>query len=184
VRVELAHLERLQEALEEVRQRMQRAERDRDAALKEQAELDEKLTQAYERVTDANNCAIDWIEAADAAQKALEEERQERQALVEHEVREELGRKEPKRRGRPPSWRPEKEDRVVEMHEGGASIRQIAADLSVSPTQVHRVLVRQRRQKAEIKEIERIRAISEGRSPQQHEASGTLKAAERRGRPG
>ncbi len=71
-----------------------------------------------------------WRELVEAARAALEEERNERDALVRLEV-EQLTGQAPKRRGRPPStWTPESEARLEQLHREGASIRQIAAAMS------------------------------------------------------
>ena len=65
------------------------------------------------------------------------------------------------------------------MHKGGASIRQIAADLHTSKTQVHRVIARVRQRHAEAAERARLTAIADGRSPTQRAVGAAKQAAKR-----
>ena len=119
-----------------------------------------------------------WQEYAEATEAELEEERRERDAVIRLEVERLTGR-EPKRRGRPPSWSPDSEAEVERMHRGGASIRPIAAELHTSKTQVHRVIARVRQRQAEAAERARLIAIADGRSPTQRAARAAKHAAER-----
>ena len=118
-----------------------------------------------------------WIEASETADAELEEERQARDALIRLEVDRLTGR-EPEPRGRPPSWSPDAEAEVERLHRAGASIRQIAAELGSSKSQVQRVVARVRRQHAEAAERARLTAIADGRSPAQRAARVARQAAE------
>jgi hypothetical protein len=156
----------------------------RDA--KEREALEEKLTerdQMLEHERDAAAAAWNvvecWEEWCKAAEAALEEERQQRDELIRLEVDRLTGR-EPKRRGRPPSWSADSEAEVERMHRAGASIRQIAADLHASKTQVHRVVARVRRQQVEAQERAQLVAIASGRSPKQRAAWAAKQTAKRR----
>jgi hypothetical protein len=143
----------------------------RDA--KEREALEEKLTERdemLERALDLQAAAWSrvehWIEAWEAERAALEEERQQRDALIKLEVDRLTGR-EPKPRGRPPSWSADSEAQVERMHRDGRSIRKIAAELHVSKTQVGRVVARVRRQQVAAQERAQLTAIASGRSPKQ-----------------
>jgi hypothetical protein len=127
---------------------------ERDALAEKLAERDEMLEQAQDREDLAWEHAEFWREHA---------------ALVKLEV-ERLTAREPRRRGRPPSWSPDSEAEVERRHRGGASIREIAAELHASKTQVHRVIVRVRQQHAEAAERARLIAIADGRSLTQRDA--------------
>jgi hypothetical protein len=172
-----AELAALRAELEDMRRQMLRAEHDRDSALQEVADLDAHLESVQADWEWMSDCADWWEDAARDEALALAEERRERAALVRHEVERELGR-EPKRRGRPPTWRPETEDEVARLHREGRSIRDIAAELRASKTHVHRVVARVRRQQEEAAEFARLRAISEGRSPAQRKARASRAKAE------
>jgi hypothetical protein len=153
-----------------------RASDDRDELNQKLTELDEMLERERDDAASAWEHCEWWCEYSEAIQAELEEERRERDALLRLEV-ERLTGQEPKRRGRRPTWLPESEAEVEHMHLDGASIRQIAADLGVSKTQVHRVLVRVRRRQAEALELARLTAIAEGRSPVQRRVRVMQQAA-------
>jgi hypothetical protein len=142
---------------------------ERDALAEKLAERDEMLEQAQDREDLAWEHAEFWREHAEATEAELEEQRREHAALVKLEV-ERLTAREPRRRGRPPSWSPDSEAEVERRHRGGASIREIAAELHASKTQVHRVIVRVRQQHAEAAERARLIAIADGRSLTQRDA--------------
>jgi hypothetical protein len=142
---------------------------ERDALAEKLAERDEMLEQAQDREDLAWEHAEFWREHAEATEAELEEQRREHAALAKLEV-ERLTAREPRRRGRPPSWSPDSEAEVERRHRGGASIREIAAELHASKTQVHRVIVRVRQQHAEAAERARLIAIADGRSLTQRDA--------------
>ena len=142
-------LERLRRELAEVREQRDDRERwwrqagdERDAALKSLTEQAEEL----ERQRDQADRAWEWVErhaeAADAAEAALEEERRERDALIELAVERRCGAPTP--RGRPPVWRPESEDEVERQHRAGATVRQLASELGMSKTRAHQIIARAR----------------------------------------
>lgn len=155
-------------------------------AAEEHEAAENKLTEAYQRLEtawDLTHAAWHTVglfrERYETARAALEEERHERDALVRLEVDRLVGR-EPKRRGRPPNWQPGIETDLELKHREGASIRQLADDLGMSKTQVHRIIARVRRQKAEAAERARVTAIMDGRSPAQRTARVAKQAADKR----
>jgi hypothetical protein len=95
---------------------------ERDALAEKLAERDEMLEQAQDREDLAWEHAEFWREHAEATEAELEEQRREHAALVKLEV-ERLTAREPRRRGRPPSWSPDSEAEVERRHRGGASPR-------------------------------------------------------------
>jgi hypothetical protein len=110
-------------------------------------ERDEMLERAHDHEDAAFDIAASWQEWSEAAEAELAEERQAREALLRVEI-ERLTGHAPKPRGRPPLWSPNGEAEVERRHRAGASIRQLAVDLGVSKSQVHRIVTRVRRQHA------------------------------------
>jgi hypothetical protein len=147
--------------------------------VEERKVLDELRETARDLMHAAWSTAASWPEYCEERKAELEEERKDRDALIRLEVDRLTGRT-PKRRGRPPLWQPESEDEIERMHRGGASVRQIAADLHMSKTQVHRVITRVRRHQAEAAELGRLKAVAAGQSPTQRQARGAQRAAEQR----
>jgi hypothetical protein len=142
-------------------------------------ERDEMLERAHDHEDAAFDIAASWQEWSEAAEAELAEERQAREALLRVEI-ERLTGHAPKPRGRPPLWSPNGEAEVELRHRAGASIRQLAVDLGVSKSQVHRIVTRVRRQHAAVAERARVDAIAAGRSPTQRAARVAKQAAERR----
>ncbi len=177
--VEAAELKRLREERDHLQTLRLRAEAERDQAVEDRRRLDEQLENARDRIDAMISIAVFWREHVEAARAELAEERKERDALVKLEVEQLTGRK-PKRRGRPPStWSPESEADVERMYRDGASTRQIAADLGMSKSEVHRRITRVRQCQAAAAELARLAAIAAGRSPTQLAARGAKRAAER-----
>jgi hypothetical protein len=171
-------LDRLREERDRFRALWLRAADERDALSEKLTEMDGQLERAHDRESLAWEHGEFWQGCAEAAEAALEEERGERDALIRLEVDRLTGR-EPKRRGRPPSWLPDSEAELECMQRTGTSIRQICAELHMSKSQVHRVIVRVRQRQAEAAERARLVAIADGRSPTQRSARAAKRAAER-----
>ena len=154
---------KLRDERERYRDLWLRASDEAEALDKKLAELDEQLEHARDLEDAAWEVAAGWKEYVDIAWSALDEERQARDALIRLEVDRLVGR-EPKPRGRPPSWSPDAEAEVERLHRAGASIRQISAELGSSKSQIQRVVARVRHQQAEAAERARLAAIADGRA--------------------
>ena len=158
------------------RERLRRAEDERDALAGKLTEQAEQL-ELQRDARDAAWATVErWRDLYETREAKLETERRQRDALIKLEV-DRLSGRALRPRGRPPSWSADSEVEVERRHRAGASVRTISAELRASKTQVHRVISRVRRRQAEAVERARLVAIADGRSPEQLTARGAERAA-------